>query len=764
MATHGTCHHSATIERLLGGTLPQEEESAFATHLEGCPVCRATFEDLAQDLRLAAARKTEGAPFDPETSLKRVMSALEQTRQDTAESSADAPAPATDDLPLDFLSPPDDPQHVGKLDHYEILEVVGRGGLGIVLKGYDTRLKRIVAIKVPLPELAANAVARKRFAREAEAAAAVSHDHVVTIHAVDESGRPPYLVMEYIDGASLQQDLDRHGPLELRRILRIGMQTAQGLAAAHGQGLVHRDIKPANILLENGVQRVKITDFGLARAVDDVGITQSGTVAGTPTYMSPEQARGEPVDHRSDLFSLGCVLYAACTGRPPFRADTALAVLKRVCEDDPTPIAKINPDVPDWLGEIIEKLLAKDPGDRFTSAQEVADLLGQHLAHLQQPGVVPQPARLHQSRCQGWLQRYRERRRWSTDLALAAITVALIATGLVLRDRWNDVRPPASLRGGRPETAVEMQNSLGMLLRLVPAGEFLMGTSAEALPEPASDAVWFFSRWIDERRTAETPQHRVRITRPFYMGAHEVTVGQFRQFVETAGHRPAAEADAKGGFGFVDGEWRRGREFDWQNPGFPQDEDEPVCNVTWEDAVAFCRWLSEKEGDTYRLPTETEWEYACRAGTTTLYHSGDDPATLQGAANIADQSLARAAPAIAWAAAWDDAFPFTAPVGSFQANALGLYDMHGNAWEWCADVYDRDYYRRSPQDDPLHRGEGGDRIFRGGGFDNWAGFVRSADRYGSHSPTLRTDWAGFRVVRELTSDANPSGINQGIAR
>src|SRR6202453_894958 len=162
--------------------------------------------------------------------------------------------------------------------------------------------------------------------------------------------------MEMIDGISLQDKLDKKGPLSLKEILRIGLQTAEGLVAAHKQGLVHRDIKPANVLLENGVERVKITDFGLARAVDDASVTQSGTVAGTPQYMSPEQAEGLAVDHRSDLFSLGTVLYAMCTGRPPFRANGTLAVLKRVIEAAPRPIREINSEVPEWLCSIIAKL------------------------------------------------------------------------------------------------------------------------------------------------------------------------------------------------------------------------------------------------------------------------------------------------------------------------------------------------------------------------------------------------------------------------
>jgi len=179
------------------------------------------------------------------------------------------------------------------------------------------------------PELVANATAVKRFLRKAQAAAAVSHDHVVTIHAVNDVHRPPYLVMEFIDGQSLREKIDRCGALPLTEILRIGMQMARGLAAAHEQGLVHRDIKPANILLENGVERVKLTDFGLARAIDDVGITQTGEIAGTPQYMSPEQAQGHPIDERSDLFSLGSVLYTMSTGRPAFRANTSVAMLRR---------------------------------------------------------------------------------------------------------------------------------------------------------------------------------------------------------------------------------------------------------------------------------------------------------------------------------------------------------------------------------------------------------------------------------------------------
>jgi serine/threonine protein kinase len=213
---------------------------------------------------------------------------------------------------------------------------------------------------------------------------------VIAIYSVEDLPIP-YIVMDYIAGRTLQQKLEATGPLELLDVLRIGQQTATGLAAAHAMGLIHRDIKPCNILLEDGVsiEHVKITDFGLARAADDASITQSGFIAGTPMYMAPEQAQGEPIDQRADLFSLGSVLYTMCSARPPFRAANTMAVLKRVVHDAPFPLRDIIPEIPDWLCELISTLHAKNPADRSTSAQDVADLFAQRLAEFQGPGRVP---------------------------------------------------------------------------------------------------------------------------------------------------------------------------------------------------------------------------------------------------------------------------------------------------------------------------------------------------------------------------------------
>jgi serine/threonine-protein kinase len=390
MASSSECPHLSRLESLVTGSLPDVEQEALTHHIEGCARCQQTIESL----RLPGSSWADLAPglaqTEPPTGPLR--QALDRAKGIDAEATV-APTPGRPPAEgLEFLQPSEKPGHLGRLAQYEVLQVIGQGGFGTVLKAFDEKLHRMVAVKVLSPAYAASGSARKRFIREARAAAAVKNEHIVAIYDVQQDAQPPYLVMELIDGISLQDKLDQQGPLGVTEILRIGMQTAEGLAAAHKQGLVHRDIKPANILLENGVERVKITDFGLARAVDDASMTQSGTVTGTPIYMSPEQASGEPIDHRSDLFSLGTVMYSMCTGHPPFRATGTHAVLKRVIEDTPRPIRAINNEIPEWLEAIIAKLHAKKREERFQTANEVAELLGQHLAHLQQPTTVPHPA------------------------------------------------------------------------------------------------------------------------------------------------------------------------------------------------------------------------------------------------------------------------------------------------------------------------------------------------------------------------------------
>src|SRR5262249_6859878 len=206
--------------------------------------------------------------------------------------------------------------------------------------------------------LAATAQARQRFLREARAAAAVEHEHVVVIYQVGEDRGIPFLAMQLLQGESLADRLQREPPLPLPEALRIGREIAVGLAAAHDKGLIHRDVKPGNVWLESPGGRVKLLDFGLARAVaDDTGVSQAGTVVGTPAYMAPEQGRGEPVDARCDLFSLGCVLYQMCTGQPPFRGNNTVALLLAVARDQPSPPCQLNPDLPLPLSDLVMQLL-----------------------------------------------------------------------------------------------------------------------------------------------------------------------------------------------------------------------------------------------------------------------------------------------------------------------------------------------------------------------------------------------------------------------
>jgi urea transport system substrate-binding protein len=274
-----------------------------------------------------------------------------------------------------FLSPPETSDELGWLGHYRILRLLGRGGMGVVFQAEDTHLQRIVALKVIPPASAANSMARERFLREARACAQLKSDHVVTIYQVGQDRDIPFLAMEFLQGQTLEDRLEGER-LPLREVLRIGREIAAGLAAAHERGLIHRDIKPSNIWLEAPTGRVKLLDFGLARATGSRSdLTQTGRIVGTPEFMSPEQGRGEELDVRSDLFSLGAVLYALCTGERPFQGPSVMAVLTALALKSPRPINELNADVPPPLVTLIECLLEKNPADRLASAKEVRQVL-----------------------------------------------------------------------------------------------------------------------------------------------------------------------------------------------------------------------------------------------------------------------------------------------------------------------------------------------------------------------------------------------------
>lgn len=402
---NGPCENSDNLRRFLDERLGERHELLVTQHIGQCERCRS----------LLASLVAEDSEWDD---LKENLSDFQMDEFTNEFAFSQQPSLYSEKQIVGLLAPTDDPEKLGRLGTYEVCGVIGAGSMGIVLKAFDPSLGRYVAIKMLAPALANSGLARKRFAREGRAIAAVRCAHVMQIHGVGEFSGTPYIVMQYLPGGSLQNRLNKQGDLTTREVCRIGMQVATGLAAAHQQGIVHRDIKPANVLLQDGLDCAIVSDFGLARVIDETNMTHTGSISGTPQFMSPEQAKGEPLDERTDLFSLGSVMYAACTGRSPFRGETLMGVVNRVCEGEPRKIREHNPDIDQWLTAFIEKLMAKDPNNRFSTANEVANLLRVELAYLQNPTNLVEPPRnwLTQATTHFW-------QRWSTRL---------VATGLVL--------------------------------------------------------------------------------------------------------------------------------------------------------------------------------------------------------------------------------------------------------------------------------------------------------------------------------------------
>lgn len=410
--------HLSMPEQLRLLSSDDEATDLQVEHLKNCAACQSQLTALAGD----------------ETYWRDVQSLLSGQREPRWEPDLSLPSDSTpqEHHVLKLLRSPNHPEMLGRLGRYDIERVVGSGGMGVVLKAHDSDLNRPIAIKLLAPHLSHVGAARERFAREGRAAAAVVHEHVVAIYNVEADGALPFLVMQYVPGRSLQARVDEDGPLGVEEILRIGMQAAAGLAAAHAQGLVHRDVKPSNILLEDTVERAVLTDFGLARAMDDASLTQTGIIAGTPHYMSPEQATGGEIDARSDLFGLGAVLYFMSTGHPPFRATGALAVLHRICCEKHRPVRQCNKDVPDELANVIDRLLEKKPGRRFATAEDVRMRMASLLSQVQQHGLHHRPFAL--------------RRKTLTALALITVGSAAGAAGWITtaKPRSEIPKPPPS--------------------------------------------------------------------------------------------------------------------------------------------------------------------------------------------------------------------------------------------------------------------------------------------------------------------------------
>ena len=357
------------------------------SHISNCDACQQRLLEFAADSNwrnqfAAELSDLESVSFiDDRTSFH----CKEIDSQSSARSGDEFDLQTVDQMLKEVLQPPTHPEMLGRLGRYDIEEVIGCGGMGVVLRGFDRVLHRPIAIKMILPRISKNGTAKQRFAREARAAAVLLHPNVMPIYGIEESNDIPWFVMPLIVGPTLKELVDRNGPLPEREIVRIGRQIASGLAAAHSQGLVHRDIKPENILVDNQVNRVMISDFGLARRATDPSMTQTGFLAGTLNYMSPEQSRGEDTDSRSDLFSLGGLLFFLATGEVPFRSDSAMGVIHKIAAQPHPHVQNLNNEVSSTLANVIDSLLEKSPEDRFQSASQLEQFLGEYLAHLNQP-------------------------------------------------------------------------------------------------------------------------------------------------------------------------------------------------------------------------------------------------------------------------------------------------------------------------------------------------------------------------------------------
>jgi formylglycine-generating enzyme required for sulfatase activity/serine/threonine protein kinase len=784
------------------------------------------------------------------------------------------------------------------LGNYVILDKLGQGGMGLVLKAEHQRMKRLVALKVLSPKVTKTPEALKRFQREVQAAARLEHPNIVTAYDADEAAGTHFLVMQFVDGTDLSSLVKKRGPLPLDQALDCILQAARGLDYAHQHGVVHRDIKPANLLLDRQ-GTIKILDMGLAR-LDSAGaqqdqLTGTGQIMGTVDYMAPEQAMDtKHADARADIYSLGVTLWYLLTGRPLYTGETTVEKLM-AHQTKPVPsFRRACSDVSPALEAVFAKMAAKTPAARYqTMAAVIADLepfrsgpaagtpavhtaveedskfdeflrgmaatsrprppAGRQAAPAAAPAVAaktapapvadpdatqdwssPQvgtdpnseqslprsgPARAGtnvrsmalQSRAvpagiaskSARLRRAMLRRDWWRDwrtlTAAGAGGLLLILLGIwvVVRDKegkevarvrlpeggsvtqdedprdqakpgTSSPRPGTPGRGvggegswklppGSPPPAiapfdakkakehqaawakhlgvqVEMENSLGVRFVLIPPGEFDMGSTEAEVAKLLEEAkAKKLDKWYIDRLPAEAPKHRVRITKPFWLGRHEVTRGQFRRFVDDRGYQTEAERDGKGGYGWVDGQWKQDPRFVWNRDlGFEQADNHPVVNVSWNDVTAFCTWLSEKEGEKSHLPSEAQWEYACRAGTTTTWYSGDDEGALKEHAWLSSNAEK------------------THPVGQKSPNAWGPYDMHGNVWEWCQDWWGDRYYATSPMEDPPGASGGSDRVFRGGCWNDYAWLCRAALRY-RLVRSFRIGNLGFRLARTVSS-------------
>jgi len=546
---------------------------------------------------------------------------------------------------------------------YRIVKKLGEGGMGVVYLAEDMEMgDRPVAIKVLPPNLADNVRAVENLRKEAITAINLNHPNIIRLYGFHSDGDIKFLVMEYIDGTTLEQKLAKapQGTLTLDETVAIAEKIALALDYAHSRKapVFHRDLKPSNVMISSDGE-VKLLDFGIAREMKDsyTRITGKQDTAGTLPYMSPEQVRGKKPSAAMDIYALGVVCYECLSGHPPFHTGE---LTYQILHEEPEELE----DVPPYINEAIQRALAKDPAERPLSARSLIELLNAE--------TVPQ---------------YDQVKPVAPHKEAKELPMAVAPFDAAKAKEYQ--KQTAQALGVSVDKTVDLGDGVKMDFVLIPAGEFDMGS-------PDSE---------EDRGDDEGPVHRVKMSKPFYMGKFPVTQEQYLAIIG-------------------------------KNPSHFSGKNLPVEEVSWDDSVEFCEKLSRKDGKTYRLPTEGEWEYACRAGTRTPFHTGATISTDQ--------------------ANYDGNYTYgsgrkgvyrqkTTEVSSFSPSAFGLYDMHGNMWEWCSDRYGENYYSSSPGVDPQGPDTGSCRVLRGGSWDHVPCGCRSAFRLWG-APDRRVLNIGFRIV------------------
>jgi formylglycine-generating enzyme required for sulfatase activity len=619
------------------------------------------------------------------------------------------------------------------LGEYERVRPLGSGGMGVVYLARHRRMNRLVALKAIPPDAPERDALQRRFAREVEITARLAHPNVVAAFDAREDGGVAYLVTAYLEGGDLGRAVKRAGPLTVDAAIAAARGAALGLAHAHERGVVHRDVKPSNLLLD-ATGRVCVADWGLARAGATPGagahagtsLTADGHVLGTADYLAPEQAgNSAAANARSDVYSLGCVLFFLLAGRPPFDRGSVLDRVAAHRDTPPPDVRAFRADVPAPLADLIARMLAKRPLDRPADMSAVVAALDAMVAPPRRG-----PSRravllggaallLPATAFVAWrMAREADQRNLPGDPP--PIAELPLADPAAYQRRWAD-------HLNMPVVRADTIGGVAFEFVLIPPGTFVMGSGDDLIDELTARPN--LSDWARAEYRAEKTR-RVTIRRPFYLGRTEVTVHQFEVFVARVRYATTAERGTPGwGYHGPDGGWQQGP-FTWKAAGrYTPAADHPVVNTGLADATRFCRWLGTETAGECRLPSESEWEFACRGGRYGLWGHGDDPEGLAGYAVFGAD--------------------VPSPVRSRRPNGFGLCDMHGNLPERC-EILDR------WTDDPHRPPDRGAEVVpvRGGRFNEvppgadgvWPDAYRCARRQWEKEESLS---AGFRVLREI---------------